>query len=52
MTLIERDTFFDQAVEVGGIHVRVPKGSNRIETLLIRDDKNDVWACVGHEVRV
>ena len=48
VTIGERRSLPHKAVQVWRIHVVKTKLTNRIETLLIGDDENDVRTFVGH----
>ena len=42
MTLFEMDAFSDQSVQVWRVHVVVTQRRNRVITLLVGDDKDNV----------
>ena len=52
VTVRERHTFLNQAVEMRCVHMLVAEGTNRVEALLVGDDGDDVWPRVGHQPRI
>ena len=51
MTASKTDSFPNQSVEIGRVHVVVTQSCDRIETLLVSDDEDDIWAFLGHDRR-
>ena len=47
VALLERDSFANQAVQVGRVDVRVAERGNGVVMLLVRDDEDDVRAIHG-----
>ena len=43
MCLCKRRTAFDQPIDIGGVYSIVPQPSNGVETLVIREDYENVW---------
>ena len=50
MTLRKVGSLFDQSIKVWGFHVRESETCNRVISLLIRDDKNDVGLLRSHQI--
>ena len=48
MTICKGDTLVREPVEMRRDHMRIPQRRDGIETLLIRDNENDIGACVAH----
>ena len=42
------DSFTHQPVQIGCLHIVKTQFSNRIEALLIGNDKDDIWAFLRH----
>ena len=49
MAVGKRNAFANQTVEVGRVDVVVAKAANRVETLLVGDDEDNVRPFLGHE---
>ena len=50
MAIGEGYPFTHQAIQVGGIHIVKSQFANRVETLLIGDDKDNVRSFVCHDM--
>ena len=46
MTLVKRNAFTDQSVQIGRVHMLIAQTSDCVVTLLIRDDKDDIRAII------
>ena len=46
MTLVKRNAFTDQSVQIWRVHMLIAQTSDRVVTLLIRDDKDDIGAII------
>lgn len=51
MAASEAYPFSHQTVEVGGLHIVKPQFSNRIKSLLVGNDKDNIWAFLSHGAR-
>ena len=50
--VVEHDALVMQAIKVGGVHEVIASSGNRVKTLLVSYDKNDVWAVIRHSFMV
>jgi len=52
MALRVNHAFVRQPVKIGRVHIVVAKSVDRIEALLVSDDKDDIRALVAHGRRI